>query len=265
LDDITTDNDEVLRIRMGTKEKLPLINSNINGIRLVGYALYAVVILVIMGAILLPASAEKETAMSVILEGYNFTAFLPEGWTTGGDSPLSAAEWQGSIWPKAFYNGDSSIGVGVWTIPQNLKDSSNQAIIENWAGREMPLKDTTFNGKPAKLHEITENFAEVILLGNDTLVLISSINEKGKAMDLLDKMEVRQTVSGDKKDLIDFDSESAPSATTEPTKTAYTRDGKNFVSKERMEENIRAGVAEHGEYEEVQVPIDTPITGTFNS
>jgi hypothetical protein len=49
----------------------------------------------------------------------------------------------------------------------------------------------------------------------------------------------------------------------EPTKTAYTRDGKTFVSKERMEENIKADVAERGDYEEVQVPPDTPIAGTF--
>jgi hypothetical protein len=50
---------------------------------------------------------------------------------------------------------------------------------------------------------------------------------------------------------------------TEPTKTAYTKDGTTFVSKERMDKNIRAGVAERGDYEKVQVPIDTPMAGTF--
>jgi len=77
-----------------------------------------------------------------------------------------------------------------------------------------------------------------------------------------------QTVSGEKKDSLDSDRESTPSATmssTASTKTAYTRDGKTFVSKERMEENIKAHVAERGDYEEVQVPLDTPITGAFNS
>ena len=50
-----------------------------------------------------------------------------------------------------------------------------------------------------------------------------------------------------------------------PTKTAYTRDKKTFVSKERMEENIKADVAERDDYEEVQVPLDTAITPAFNS
>jgi hypothetical protein len=251
------------RFRLGIKEKLPLINSGIKRNRIAGYVFYSIVILIILGAILLPALAEK-TAMSVTLEGYNFTAFLPGDWMTKEDNPLSSAEWQGSIWPNAFYNNNSSIDVGVWTIPQNLKDSSNQAIIEEWSGRDMPLRDTTFDGKPAKLHEGTENFAEVILLQNDTLILISSITEKGKAVDLLDKMKVRQLVSGDKEDSSDTNGESAPSATTGPTKTAYTSDGKNFVSKERMEENVILGVAERGDYEEVQVPLDTHIAEAFN-
>ena len=67
-----------------------------------------------------------------------------------------------------------------------------------------------------------------------------------------------------KKDSSESDSASTPPATTGPTKIAYTRDGKTFVSKERMEENIKAHVAERGDYEEVQVPLDTPITGAFN-
>ena len=38
---------------MGLKEKLPLINSSIKGIRLAGYALYAGVILIVLGVLLL--------------------------------------------------------------------------------------------------------------------------------------------------------------------------------------------------------------------
>jgi hypothetical protein len=43
------------------------------------------------------------------------------------------------------------------------------------------------------------------------------------------------------------------------TKTAYTRDGINFVSKERMDENVRYEYAKPGEYHEVQVPLNTVI------
>jgi hypothetical protein len=43
------------------------------------------------------------------------------------------------------------------------------------------------------------------------------------------------------------------------TKTAYTRDGINFVSKERMEENIRYEYAKPGDYREVQVPLTKAV------
>ena len=43
------------------------------------------------------------------------------------------------------------------------------------------------------------------------------------------------------------------------TKTAYTRDGINFVSKERMEENIKYEYAKPGDYREVQVPLNTIV------
>jgi hypothetical protein len=45
------------------------------------------------------------------------------------------------------------------------------------------------------------------------------------------------------------------------TKTAYTRDGINFISKERVDENIRYEYAKPGEYREVQVPLDTVVVG----
>lgn len=45
------------------------------------------------------------------------------------------------------------------------------------------------------------------------------------------------------------------------TKTAYTHDGISYVSKERVDENIKAGVAKPGDYEEVQVPLDTFVVG----
>lgn len=51
-------------------------------------------------------------------------------------------------------------------------------------------------------------------------------------------------------------------AGTDPeTKTAYTRDGINFISKERVDENIRYEYAKPGEYREVQVPLDTVVVG----
>lgn len=43
------------------------------------------------------------------------------------------------------------------------------------------------------------------------------------------------------------------------TKTAYTRDGINFVSKERVEENIKYEYARPGDYREVQVPLNTVV------
>jgi hypothetical protein len=43
------------------------------------------------------------------------------------------------------------------------------------------------------------------------------------------------------------------------TKTAYTRDGINFVSKERVDENIRFEYAKPGDYREVQVPLATAV------
>lgn len=43
------------------------------------------------------------------------------------------------------------------------------------------------------------------------------------------------------------------------TKTAYTRDGINFVSKERMDENIKYEYAKAGDYREVQVPLKTIV------
>jgi hypothetical protein len=45
------------------------------------------------------------------------------------------------------------------------------------------------------------------------------------------------------------------------TKTAYTRDGINFISKERMEENIRYEYARPGDYREVVVPLDIVVVG----
>ncbi|MGV8127375.1 MAG: tetratricopeptide repeat protein [Methanothrix sp.] len=43
------------------------------------------------------------------------------------------------------------------------------------------------------------------------------------------------------------------------TKTAYTSDGINFISKERMEQNIEYNLANPGDYEEVEVPLDTIV------
>jgi len=53
----------------------------------------------------------------------------------------------------------------------------------------------------------------------------------------------------------------AASGSPNETKIAYTRDGINFVSKERVEENIRLEYAKPGEYREVAVPLNTIIVG----
>jgi hypothetical protein len=45
------------------------------------------------------------------------------------------------------------------------------------------------------------------------------------------------------------------------TKTAYTRDGIQYISKERVDENIRYEYAKPGDYREVQVPINTIVVG----
>ena len=47
------------------------------------------------------------------------------------------------------------------------------------------------------------------------------------------------------------------------TKTAYTRDGENFISKKRVDENIQAGIAKPGEYRGVQVPLNTFVVGGY--
>ena len=49
---------------------------------------------------------------------------------------------------------------------------------------------------------------------------------------------------------------STPSANT---KTAYTRDGINFVTKARIEQNVQLKLAKADEYKEVQVPLDTVV------
>ncbi len=53
----------------------------------------------------------------------------------------------------------------------------------------------------------------------------------------------------------------ATAACAQETKTAYTRDGIHFISKERVDENIRYEYAKPGDYREVQVPLDTVVVG----
>ena len=45
------------------------------------------------------------------------------------------------------------------------------------------------------------------------------------------------------------------------TKTAYTRDGIQYISKERVDENIGYEYAKSGDYREVQVPLNTIVLG----
>ncbi len=59
---------------------------------------------------------------------------------------------------------------------------------------------------------------------------------------------------------------STPAATTSQptdTKTAYTRDNVNFISKDRVDENIKAGVAKPGDYKEVQVLLSTVVVSGY--
>lgn len=59
---------------------------------------------------------------------------------------------------------------------------------------------------------------------------------------------------------------STPAATTSQptdTKTAYTRDNVNFISKDRVDENIKVGFAKPGDYKEVQVPLSTVVVGGY--
>jgi hypothetical protein len=53
----------------------------------------------------------------------------------------------------------------------------------------------------------------------------------------------------------------ATAVSAQETKTAYTRDDIHFISKERVDENIRYEYAKPGEYREVQVPLDTVVVG----
>jgi hypothetical protein len=65
----------------------------------------------------------------------------------------------------------------------------------------------------------------------------------------------------DSEDISRTDSSPSTTQKTTNTKTAYTHDGISYISKERVDENIKAGVANPGDYEEVQVPLDTFVVG----
>lgn len=66
-----------------------------------------------------------------------------------------------------------------------------------------------------------------------------------------------ETISGDSSK----STEKGTKTTDTDTKTAYTQDGINFISKERVDENIKAGIAKSGDYREVQVSLDTIVVG----
>jgi hypothetical protein len=156
------------------------------------------------------------------------------------------------------------------------------------------ISNGEFDGKPALIFQTRVPASKVRAYlfppdDNDVLLLVGATamptkaNPDENAWDLLDKMTVRNawdlldksrqelanerhkdlSPAGSKPETQTVSSVSTHSATTEPTKTAYTRDGQTFVSRERMEENVLVGVAERGDYKEVQVPLDTPIAGTM--
>lgn len=55
----------------------------------------------------------------------------------------------------------------------------------------------------------------------------------------------------------------APVTKPAETKTAFTKDGVNFISKDRVDENIKVGFAKPGDYKEVQVPLNTVVVGGY--
>ncbi len=74
--------------------------------------------------------------------------------------------------------------------------------------------------------------------------------------------EISSTTSESERSVPLTDSENAQmkeEAVHEETKIAYSRDGTNFLSKERMEQNIKYGLGKPEDYREVQVPLDTII------
>jgi hypothetical protein len=58
-----------------------------------------------------------------------------------------------------------------------------------------------------------------------------------------------------------FGSHNSSTLSSTDTKTAYTRDGVNFISKERVDENIKYEYAKPGDYQEVKVPLSTIVVG----
>lgn len=68
-------------------------------------------------------------------------------------------------------------------------------------------------------------------------------------------------ILGNINEFLDVSSPSLVSGPNIATKTAYTQDGQNFVSKERVEENIKYSYAKPGDYKEVQVPLSTVVVG----
>jgi len=58
-----------------------------------------------------------------------------------------------------------------------------------------------------------------------------------------------------------FGSHNSSTSGQTDTKTAYSRDGVNFISKERVDENIKYQYAKPGDYKEVKVPLSTIVVG----
>jgi len=83
----------------------------------------------------------------------------------------------------------------------------------------------------------------------------SAIESKG--VDWLQNGATAKSETSISQEAVNSDIASISDTSDANTKTAYTNDGITFISEERLEQNIRAGLTNLGEYEKVQVPFDT--------
>jgi hypothetical protein len=171
------------------RKKLPLINSDNKKIRIVGYIVYAWIVLSIFGAIIpndttTSASADNDTkagTVSVDVDGYTFTADLGDQWKTSSFSPesdtlygynsgkdwdgvnLANAFWlsKGFVWPVDVsgladdpHQKDliAVVSVSVHKIPKELQgESPHDILIDAYPLIDETVKDIEFNGHPALL------------------------------------------------------------------------------------------------------------------
>lgn len=178
--------------------KLPLINSSNILVKILGYFLYAFIILMVLGAIL-PAPSDDNLAeaseedasnanaetLSVVVDGWNFSANLDDRWRRGSSKVekgvydvtgwVSEANWDSIVLNDAFWlpkegvenpsvndKNDvmASVGIGIYTIPKEVRNDYASNIFLDYAGEffdpkgNQKVTDTTFDGHPAQLWEL---------------------------------------------------------------------------------------------------------------